>query len=119
MWLFRFFRRKAKTLPHKHLLLLDCQIHGSHYYDCLSLIDKRVLRVGQQLILKREPRNDYDKNAIEICTRQGDKLGYVPKHHNRIIAALMDQNCPICAHITAIQQGAWEPVSIRVTMRST
>ncbi len=77
----------------KRLLLLECRIHGSHYYSCLSLLESGQIHAGDCLHLAREPDNTYDTYAIEVFTAGGEKLGYVPKNHNRVIATLMDQAC--------------------------
>lgn len=98
------------------LFLLECQIHGSHYYDCLKLVKSQQLRVGQRILLRREPSNEYDKSAIEVLTTSRQKLGYVPKNVNQVIATLMDQGCYLTATIEVIHTTAWEPVTIRIIM---
>lgn len=79
-------------------------------------MEDNKLSVGEAVILRREPNNAYDNNAIEILTQGGQKLGYVPQKHNSVIAALMDQHCQVSASIESINQTAWEPVSIRIVM---
>lgn len=108
-WIRRLFQSKQRQL-----LLLSCQIHGSHYYDCLNLLNQSTLHIGERLTLRREPDNGYDSHAIEVLTQQGKKLGYIPKHSNQVIAKLLDQNCHIEAFIDKILTTAWEPVSICV-----
>lgn len=119
-WLYRWLFPNLvvhRDTDSRVLFLLNSQIHGSHYYDCLQLVKNQQLNVGEVLSLQREPSNEYDEDAIEIYTRQRKKLGYIPKQHNRVIAALMDQNCRISATIQAINTDAWEPVTIRVEMQ--
>lgn len=89
-------------------------MHGSRYYDCLDLIAAGKVQKNQRLVLRREPDNEYDECAIEVYTLTGDKLGYVPKNHNRVIAALMDQHCKIDAVIVRLDRQAWEPVTLRI-----
>ncbi len=113
-WLFKLFTKSNKHSS--ELLLLECQIHGSHYYDCLSLLKAEKLFVGEPVILQREPNNEYDSNAIEVLTQNKVKLGYIPKRHNTVIAALMDQHRHIRACIDDIAPTAWEPISIKVVM---
>ena len=36
--------------------------------------------VGEELILEREPDNAVDPNAIKVCRRSGEQLGYIPAH---------------------------------------
>lgn len=115
MWLLRwlFAKRKAKY----SLFLVKCQIHGSHYYACFEVLKHKQLKQGQTLLLKREPDNEYDRYAIEVLTKRRQKLGYIPKHLNKVIAALMDQDCLVYAVVTAIASEAWEPVTIKVYLQ--
>ncbi len=114
MWLRRFFSRNKKS--NKKLRILECQIHGSHYYDCLKLIEENKLFVGEPLTLRRQPDNEYDPYAIEILTAEGKKLGYIPKKHSQILASLIDQKCHLSANIESIFTTAWEPVSIHLIL---
>lgn len=115
-WLFKPYQKVRVSPYRRELLLLDCQIHGSHYYDCLSLLSQDKLSVGQPLILRRQPDNAYDENAIEILTQRGVKLGYVPQKDNTVIANLLDQHCSLSTHIDSIVKTAWEPIGIRIIL---
>lgn len=121
-WLARLWRGQGvektplqvdKKRP-KQLHLLACQIHGSHYYQCINLVESKQIQVGERLILTREPDNEYDPYAIEVYNQKGVKLGYVPKNHNRVIAELMDQHCAIDAVVERVNGKEWEPVRIAV-----
>lgn len=114
MWFIRFFSRNKKK--YKQLILLECQIHGSHYYECLKLIQEHKLFVGEPLTLQREPHNSYDPYAIEILTAAGKKLGYIPQKHSQVLASLMDHQCVLSADIQSIFTTAWEPININVTL---
>lgn len=48
------------------------------------------LKEKDEVVLVREPENRYDRRAIRIQTKGGQKLGYVPKKENRIYSRLMD-----------------------------
>ncbi len=55
----------------------------------------RKLREGQQLMLKREPNNEYDRNAIAVCTigklfRGARQLGYLSEELAGDYAPLLD-----------------------------
>ncbi|MBS9777538.1 MAG: HIRAN domain-containing protein [Gammaproteobacteria bacterium] len=115
-WLRRLLRKKRDYSVLGKLFLLECKIHGSHYYDCLVLVKQGKLCVGEPVILRREPDNEYDKNAIEVLTRNNMKLGYLPKKDNVVIAALIDQKCEMFSYVENITTTAWEPVTIRITM---
>ena len=68
--------------------LLDCNVAGTTFLD-LDDIEPR-LKKHQLLMLKREPNNEYDNNAIIILTEEGQKLGYVPQDKNEVLSKLMD-----------------------------
>jgi len=68
--------------------LLDCNIAGTSFLDLDDIEPK--LKKHQILMLKREPNNEYDSNAIIILTEEGQKLGYVPQEKNEVLSKLMD-----------------------------
>ena len=68
--------------------LLNCNIAGTTFLDLEDIEPK--LKKHQLLVLKREPKNEYDDNAILILTEDGRKLGYVPQEKNEVLSNLMD-----------------------------
>ena len=66
--------------------LLDCHIAGFTYYDGLDVIES--LKLGTQVILKSEPENPHDPNAVAIYF-ENTKLGYIPQYKNSAISTLM------------------------------
>ena len=68
--------------------LLNCNIAGTTFLDLEDIEPK--LKKHQLLVLKREPKNEYDDNAILILTEDGRKLGYVPQEKNVVLSNLMD-----------------------------
>ena len=48
------------------------------------------LDVGSRITFLREPQNRFDERAVMALDDQGRKLGYIPRHENAIIGALMD-----------------------------
>ena len=68
--------------------LLDCNVAGTTFLDLDDIEPK--LKKHQLLMLKREPNNEYDNNAILILTEEGKKLGYVPQDKNEVLSKLMD-----------------------------
>ena len=68
--------------------LLDCNIAGTTFLNLKDIEPK--LKKHQLLVLKREPKNNYDNKAILILTEDGQKLGYVPQEKNEILSRLMD-----------------------------
>ena len=68
--------------------LLNCNIAGTTFLELEDIEPK--LKKHQLLVLKREPKNEYDGNAILILTEDGQKLGYVPQEKNEVLSNLMD-----------------------------
>ena len=68
--------------------LLNCNIAGTTFLYLEDIEPK--LKKHQLLVLKREPKNEYDGNAILILTEDGQKLGYVPQEENEVLSNLMD-----------------------------
>jgi hypothetical protein len=76
----------------------------------------RRLRVGQPLLLVREPDNPHDELAIAVLTGDGHKLGYIPRSCNEVPAALADQSVTLRACITWLDADAppWERLVLRM-----
>ena len=68
--------------------LLNCNIAGTTFLNLEDIEPK--LKKHQLLVLKREPKNEYDDYAILILTEDGQKLGYVPQEKNEVLSNLMD-----------------------------
>lgn len=52
---------------------IDGKIVGIRYYDGLATI-------GEQVMIRREPGNPYDSNAIRINNVQGNQIGHLPRN---------------------------------------
>ena len=48
------------------------------------------MKVGDRVLLRREPDNENDEMAIVVFNKRKRKLGFVPCSHNVILARLMD-----------------------------
>ena len=68
--------------------LLNCNIAGTTFLDLEDI--EPELKKHQLLVLKRDPKNEYDDKAILILTEDGRKLGYVPQEKNEVLSNLMD-----------------------------
>lgn len=70
-------------------LLIECHVAGtSHIEDAAGKTAE--LTTDSPLYLKREPGNEYDRDAIAIYTAEENRIGYVPQKHNPILSRLMD-----------------------------
>ena len=71
---------KNKHFDHFH-------IAGFTFYDGVLAFNN--LQIGSELLLKPEPDNRYDENAVAIW--HGDhKLGFVPRSNNQPIATILN-----------------------------
>ena len=72
----------------KEIFLIESHIAGTSYLKLDEI--ETTLEKGEFLKLIRETANKYDPLAILIYDSKGNKLGYVPKDKNEVIARLMD-----------------------------
>lgn len=92
---------RRKELPHKKVLFKECAVAGTSFHIKYDDEIWDELEVGQEVVLVRERKNKYDKNAVTIALKDdydGDHdnfdfdfiLGYVPKSENEEIAKILD-----------------------------
>ena len=72
----------------KDVFLLRQAIVGTRY---LGGSDELVedLQPGSRISFVAEPDNKYDRNAVMALDERGRKLGYIPRHENGILGALL------------------------------
>jgi hypothetical protein len=90
----------------RDIFLLETHVAGIRYYAAAQA--GAGLSVGAPLHLRREPGNPHDELAIGIFTASGEKLGYVPRHRNPVLARLMDAGKTLLAevaHISRLPEG--------------
>lgn len=88
-------------------------IAGFHYYDGYKT--EKFLCINSPLVLKRQPGNAYDKNAVEVFFGTA-KLGYLPRRENKIIARMLDQGVEVKARIVQVapEKDAYERIRLEV-----
>lgn len=59
-------------------------IKGVQYYQ-------GVAHVGEYVTLRREPTNNYDKNAIEVLNLNNSRIGHIAKETAAALASVMDR----------------------------
>jgi hypothetical protein len=96
--------------------LLEVPVAGFQYHEGMRREVFRRLRVGQLLLLVREPDNPYGELAIAVVTEDDHKLGYIPRSCNLVPAALADQSVTLRACITELDAHAppWERLVLKV-----
>jgi hypothetical protein len=59
------------------------------------------LSIGENILLRREPTNPYDPNAISVECQNGWQIGYINRHLASTLASFFDvyrQPVPACVH---------------------
>lgn len=99
----------------KEILLFDTYVAGtSHISDNSVFAD---VKVGDKLILRREPDNRFDDNAILVLDEKERKLGYVPEKDNLVFARLMDAGKFLSAAVTSFDSmGSFYEIEIDIYM---
>ena len=72
---------------------------GLRYHEAKAVWDR--MKVGDPLILVREPENPYDVNAVRVDWN-GYQLGYIPRAENAAVARQMDRGNRLAARITKL-----------------
>jgi len=100
----------------RELMLLECHIAGTAYADVDDI--EPTLLPDDLLLLRREPDNRYDALAILILNEAGQKLGYVPRAKNEVLARLMDAGKPMFGRLRHKEWvNNWLKVDIQVYMQ--
>ena len=87
-------------MPFQHeVLLKECHVAGTMHVDVI-LCKTQTLGVGSPLVLKREPKNEHDELAIRVETLAGERIGWVPRKYNDILARLMDAGKLLVAKVS-------------------
>ena len=93
---------RAASVP-----LLDFAIAGGWYHGLCRTW--KTLAVGERLVLRAEPENPCDANAVAVHRADGLMLGYVPRAANPPIARLLRGGATIEAEIVGrLDQGDGE-----------
>ncbi len=97
----------------KEIYLNSLYIAGFQYYNGPEL--EKLLKENDKLTLQRQAENPHDYFAVEIFYKS-QKLGYLPRTDNKIIARMMDQGERLKAKIGSIAPDAhpFSRVKVRV-----
>ena len=83
------------------LLVQDSPLAGYNYHEAARAFT--AMRVGDELVLVREPDNPHDGNAVRV-EWQARKLGYVPQARKAALAWALDNGEPLSARISRLQR---------------
>jgi len=110
------FFKEVTIMYERSKHLLSCYIAGFTYYDGLDVINE--LEIGTHLILKAEPNNPYDPEAIVIyyCYK---KIGYIPRTMTSILSELLyfGYEDILTAQISAVDLEAHPERQVRIVVK--
>ena len=90
-------------------------IAGFTYYNGVDVFED--LRIGTQLLLKAEPENRFDPNAVAIYF-EDEKIGFVPRDENEMLSKFLNLGHNLFeAKISQISPEAHPEKQIRVVVR--
>lgn len=95
------------------VLVQSSALAGFQFYAGKALWDE--IRVGDALVLVREPQNAHDSKAVRVEWR-GRKLGYLPRRENSAVAEEMDRGGQVEARIARLlrHRDPWKRIQIEV-----
>ncbi len=101
----------------KNILLLQANVAGFRYYRGEKVWPR--IHPGDTITLRREPHNPHDRKAIALYWHD-EKLGYIPRADNSVIANLLDQGATLKASIRKKNSSPnpWERLELRVEMKT-
>jgi hypothetical protein len=83
--------------PVTHTTLFDFAIAGGFHH---GLKDRREgLHAGLHLILRAEPDNPHDADAVAVLAPDGARLGYIPREANAPVAALLRAGADVTCEV--------------------
>lgn len=75
-------------------------LSGEEYDGRQGLIGR--LEPGQLLVLRREPSNPHDSNAVAVTTQSGSAIGYIPRKNANWVARLLDEGYALSASVACL-----------------
>ncbi|MDY5103575.1 MAG: HIRAN domain-containing protein [Agathobacter sp.] len=79
-----------------------------HYLGCDGENCDQSLDItrGDELFLKKEISNPYDEYAVEVQTKKGEKIGYVPRYYSQAFSRILDENRSIRCHAKFVDKNS-------------
>ncbi|MFL6580534.1 MAG: HIRAN domain-containing protein [Burkholderiales bacterium] len=111
----------ACTLPHAaqpttRILIQSSPVAGFQFHEGKQLWNE--LKVGDVLMLVREPDNPHDARAVRVHWN-GHLLGYVPRAQNDAVARQLDRGNKLEARIVRLtkHRDPWKRIEFEVFLR--
>ena len=102
--------------PQVRMLVQSSPLAGFQFYQGKQLWDE--IKVGDTLMLVREPANPHDGNAVRVEWR-GHALGYVPRRENQAVARHIDRGGQVEARVSRLTQhrNPWQRIEFEVFVK--
>lgn len=101
----------------QEIFLIEVHIAGTTYVDNIEAIEPKLIE-GTEVAFFREVDNAFDGNAILVKDADGNKLGYVPRVNNEILARLMDAGKLVYGKVKRKEWiGDWVKIEVEVFLR--
>lgn len=99
----------------KEILVLECLVAGTSFRKLQDLEPELISEV--KLELKRDHKNEHDKMAVELLFNK-NKIGYIPKEKNEVIARLLDAGKSFFGILHAKEwEGNWLRLDIKIYLK--
>ena len=110
------FASLAAAQPGARILIQSSPVAGFQFHEGKKLWDQ--LKVGDSLMLVREPDNPHDARAVRI-EWNGHMLGYVPRAENDAVARQLDRGNKLEARIVRLtkHRDPWKRIEFEVFLR--
>lgn len=112
-WLLAFWvAGSLAQVSHKEVLQVS-PLAGFQHHAGPALF--ALMREGDELSLRREPDNPYDRRAVRVEWR-GSQIGYAPRADNVDLARLMDSGVAVEARILRLEKtkDPWKRVLMEI-----
>lgn len=99
----------------REILVLECLVAGTSFRKLQDVEPELISEV--KLELKRDTKNEHDEMAVELWFNK-NKIGYIPRDKNEVIARLQDAGKSFFAVLHAKEwEGNWLRLDIKVYLK--
>jgi len=85
----------------RRIQLMETSVAGFYYYEGYDNFE--LLKEGDSVFLRAQPKNPYDRYAVEIFHSKSQmKLGYIPRWQNIAIFSMLADGLKISGNISKI-----------------
>ena len=101
----------------KDILLLESSVVGTGF---IAGIEKKIENIAPEQVLKlrRDPRNRYDELAIQVLNDDGERIGFIPRRDNPILARLMDAGKSLYGKVREVRdRKSWPQIELDIYLR--